>query len=252
MAWRLPKSGDWDRNTGNLDAFGDTADISLDSLQPGDAILGSGHVALFHKWTDSGKTERWAYEECSTGDAGHHTVKNKASCKANGYKGLRYGKATTTPAPGKAESATAYDQGDGTMRIYRWTSTGSGFDRATDYDSAGFHLSNVGNRVASGDTNGDGEDDIVMAYQYNDGTWGLHTFLNGVNYDGIWYTGGAHNLDRVGGRLVLGVWWEPPCGGGAHPDRGATALVGGGLRRRSVRGRQGRRAGTHPARNAWR
>ena len=35
MAWQLPgKSDDWDRDTGDLSAFGDTTYISLDSLQP--------------------------------------------------------------------------------------------------------------------------------------------------------------------------------------------------------------------------
>ncbi|MBQ1027520.1 FG-GAP repeat protein, partial [Micromonospora sp. C95] len=67
-------------------------------------------------------------------------------------------------------------------------------------------VGNVGDRVASGDVDGDGRDDIVMAYQNSDGTWGLHTFLNGNDWDGTWYTGGSMNLDRVAGRLVLGSW----------------------------------------------
>lgn len=66
-----------------------------------------------------------------------------------------------------------------------------------------------------------------MAHQYNDGTWGFCTFLNGKTYDGVRYTGGTYNLDEVGGRLVLGDWYGPR-GSEAHPDREATALVGGG------------------------
>ncbi|MBQ1028385.1 FG-GAP-like repeat-containing protein, partial [Micromonospora sp. C95] len=104
---------------------------------------------------------------------------------------------------GRSEPALVYDMGDGTMRIYRWTSDGNSFNRANDYNSGSFSLDNVGDRVASGDVDGDGRDDIVMAYQNSDGTWGLHTFLNGNDWDGIWYTGGSMNLDRVGGRLVL-------------------------------------------------
>ncbi|MFD4476780.1 hypothetical protein ACFWPU_11825 [Streptomyces sp. NPDC058471] len=60
--------------------------------------------------------------------------------------------------------------------------------------------------MASGGTNGDGKDGIVMAYQYTDGTYGLYAWLNGLNYDGVWFTGGSYNLGRVGGRLVLGDW----------------------------------------------
>jgi hypothetical protein len=61
MAWHLPKKSDgWDRNTNDLAAFGDTTWLgSLDSLLPGDAILGVGygHVALFDRWANASRTQ---------------------------------------------------------------------------------------------------------------------------------------------------------------------------------------------------
>jgi hypothetical protein len=108
---------------------------------------------------------------------------------------------------GRAEPALARDNGDGTMRIYRWSSTGSSFSRTSDYQSGTFRLSNVGDRVASGDVTGDGRADIVMAYQNNDGTATLHVFNAGSSWAGRWYTGGQYNLANVAGRLVVGHWY---------------------------------------------
>ncbi|MGW8989873.1 hypothetical protein ACWGRF_08095 [Streptomyces zhihengii] len=116
MAWRLPKDGGWDRNTRNLTSYGDTAGVSLDDLKPGDAILDSvdGHVALFHKWTDSSKTNMWVYEEYSTGDPGRHVVKSKSDYADSGYRGISYDEVV-----GSTGSASVY----GTMSDGRLTYT---------------------------------------------------------------------------------------------------------------------------------
>jgi hypothetical protein len=103
----------------------------------------------------------------------------------------------------KAEPALAYDQQDGHMKIYRWASDGDSFNRTADYQSGSFSLSNVGDRVAVGDVDGDGHDDIVMAYQNGDGTFGFHVFTNGKSWAGIWYTSGPYSLAPVAGRLVV-------------------------------------------------
>ena len=92
------------------------------------------------------------------------------------------------------------------MRIYRWLSSGTGFTRTTDYNSGIFLLSNVGDRVAVGDIDNDGDDDIVMAYQQTNGGFSYYTWRNGGGSVQIWYTYANLNLANVGGRLVLGHW----------------------------------------------
>jgi hypothetical protein len=54
----------------------------------------------------------------------------------------------------------------------------------------------VAGRVDSGDVDGDG-DDVVMAYQNADGTFGFHVWRSGTTYAGIWYTSGPFDLNAV-------------------------------------------------------
>jgi hypothetical protein len=106
---------------------------------------------------------------------------------------------------GKAEPAMARDEGT-YMKIYRWISNGSSFSHTTDYQSGSFELSNVGDRMASGDVTGDGKADIVMAYQNSDGTWHFHVFNQGLTWAGRWFNGGQYNMNNVQGRLVVGAF----------------------------------------------
>ncbi|MEO3876688.1 M23 family metallopeptidase [Nonomuraea sp. B12E4] len=64
--------------------------------------------------------------------------------------------------PGLNAPAMMRDDGDGSMTIYRWASTGSAFGRSSDYTSGGWTMSNTEDRVASGDVDGDGVDDIEV------------------------------------------------------------------------------------------
>ncbi|MBB5868065.1 hypothetical protein F4553_001444 [Allocatelliglobosispora scoriae] len=124
---------------------------------------------------------------------------------------VTYGHASPDPGGGggggssnKAEPALVRDDGDDTMTIWRWLSNGSAFNRTTDYKSGTFRLGAVGDRVASGDVDGDGKDDIVMAYQNPDGTFSFEVFKNGVSSAGEWYRSGPFNLGPVANRLIMG------------------------------------------------
>ncbi|MER5649227.1 VCBS repeat-containing protein [Streptosporangium sp. NPDC002524] len=105
---------------------------------------------------------------------------------------------------GKAEPAMMRDDGDGTMTIWRWTSSGSAFSRTTNYESGGWTTSATGDRVAAGDVDGDGSSDIVAAYPDPDGGFSFHVWKNGGSYAGKWYSSpGSFALGPVGGRLVV-------------------------------------------------
>jgi len=123
------------------------------------------------------------------------------------WKGARQQTSWWTHAPSRpAGVAMAHDQGDGTMRIYRWSSTGSQFGALATYDSGSFGLGAVAGRMASGDVTGDGKDDIVMAYQNSDDTFSYHVWSAGIAYAGKWYTSGPFHLGPVGDRLTVGAW----------------------------------------------
>src|SRR5206468_2502405 len=78
------------------------------------------------------------------------------------------------------------------------------FTDPTTYDSGSLRLGNVAGRMASGDVNGDGKTDIVMASQNSDGTVSFHVWSAGLTYNGIWYTSGKFSLSRVGDRFTVG------------------------------------------------
>ncbi len=207
MAWHLNA----DPSTRTLPQFSNQ--ISKANLQPGDILnIASTHVVLFKSW----KTDRRHFSYYSFGST---PVKIRTAAidagtidshRATSYVARRYTKiaASSTPPPttptGRAAPTVAYDQGDGTMRMYRWLSDGDSFNRTTDYDSGSFRLSAVGDRMAAGDVDGDGKDDVVMAYQKSDSTFSFYVWRNGNSAARIWYDSGPFNLSNVAGRLVLG------------------------------------------------
>lgn len=110
---------------------------------------------------------------------------------------------------GDDEPALFYDYGGSHARLFLWTTTGSSFvHTGSDWEvSSGYSLSMVGNRMAAGDANDDGRDDIVVAYDYGS-DFRYHVWLSGWSYTGPtgWYDSGTFDLAKVSGRLVMGIW----------------------------------------------
>ncbi|GIH08297.1 hypothetical protein Rhe02_63640 [Rhizocola hellebori] len=103
--------------------------------------------------------------------------------------------------------AMLYDAGGGNSRIYTWRSTGSGFELLSQQDIAGYSVANIGDRVAAGDVDGDGHDDIVVAYSLGS-TFRFDVFPFGIYSRSTWYTSGSFSLSNVGNRFVVGDWDE--------------------------------------------
>lgn len=108
---------------------------------------------------------------------------------------------------GRGDIVMFYDNGSG-VGMYRFLSSGSAFSYDLASISSGYDLAQVGSRVGAGDINGDGKADAVTAYQYPDGTFRFHAFINGNSYAGPtgWFQSGSFNLSNVGGRLTMGRW----------------------------------------------
>ncbi|MEV4620840.1 VCBS repeat-containing protein [Asanoa sp. NPDC049573] len=211
MAWHLNRSyvtGDFQGSNSRWITLG-----SIDDFQPGDAMVRSGHMELFAYWKDKNDHSQGAYVYSFNNDG--ETVRNPYAVNNVDAKGFNPAADLRTYKPirrtgltdgsaGRMAPALAHDDGDATMTIHRWRSTGTSFSRTADYVGEGaFSLSNVGDRVASGDVDGDGTTDIVMAYQLSDGTFGFYVFDAGLSSLGRWYTSGPYNLNPVAGRLVV-------------------------------------------------
>ncbi|MER7894505.1 FG-GAP-like repeat-containing protein [Micromonospora sp. NPDC094482] len=216
MAWHLNTSYVTDDFLGSNSRWSTLS--SIDDFQPGDAMVRRGHIELFAYWKDlSDHTEgAYVYSFNTDGETVQNpTIRtNRGNLGFNNVTDLRTYKPIrrTGTSNGRYEEhpyfqmapALAHDDGDATMTIHRWQSGGSSFSHTTDYKGEGaFSLSNVGDRVAAGDVDGDGTDDIVMAYQLADGTFGFYVFDAGLTSRGRWYTSGPFNLDTVAGRLVV-------------------------------------------------
>ncbi|MCX5070344.1 VCBS repeat-containing protein [Micromonospora lupini] len=211
MAWHLNTSyvtDDFMDGNSRWDTLG-----SIDSFQAGDAMVRTGHIELFSHWADRGDHSKGAYVYSFNDDG--QTVQNPYKDNNVGRRGFNSASDLRTYKPirrtgliagaaARKAPALGHDDGDGTMTIHRWNSTGSAFDHTTDYKGEGsFSLSNVGDRMASGDVDGDGTDDVVMAYDLGDGTFGFYVFDAGLTSRGRWYTSGPYSLGPVAGRLVV-------------------------------------------------
>jgi hypothetical protein len=111
--------------------------------------------------------------------------------------------------PQKVAPALLKSMGDGRATILRWTSTGSRFDRDTDWVGTGSsNLDLIGDRVAAGDVDGDGRDDLVAVKQNTDATFTIHVWRRAVEDNTSWFQStSTYDLPTtVAGRFVLGDW----------------------------------------------
>uniref|UniRef100_A8M891 PLL-like beta propeller domain-containing protein n=1 Tax=Salinispora arenicola (strain CNS-205) TaxID=391037 RepID=A8M891_SALAI len=153
MAWHLPKKSDgWDRNTGDLDAFGDTTYLSnLGELLPGDAILGKsyGHVALFDRWANPSRTEMWIYDEYKSGREGRHIIQSRSWYESEGFRGLRYNKITSMmpDAPDAVSRDGVVVSSSGRISVYAVRADGDVWGRSQESPGGSF---NAWQRLSTG------------------------------------------------------------------------------------------------------
>jgi hypothetical protein len=97
-----------------------------------------------------------------------------------------------------------YDAGNGSTRAFLWRSNGSSFSLYAQPPAfPGYSVANIGDRVAAGDVNNDGRDDIVVAYNTG-GAFRLDVLSSGMNTPTPWYTSGTFTVSAVGNRFVVG------------------------------------------------
>jgi hypothetical protein len=173
----------WNPCTGNSAAFSHyLLDISSCASSP-PSVPGWGN-----RWTF------WQYDIPGCGGTVHDL---------DVYNGNLAGLAALAGGSGRSSPLLAYDSGTSTI-LYRWASTGSSFSGLSTATWGSFDLDRVGGRIASGDVDGDGTDDTVMAYQNGDGTFSFKVLLHGTSSPVTWYTSGPFSQGPVGDRLIVG------------------------------------------------
>jgi len=109
---------------------------------------------------------------------------------------------------GVADLAAAYQYPDGTYRIHVWRSAAS-YSGAGGWYSSGsaFSLASVGSRMAAGDCNGDGRDDVVLVASLGSSGAAIWRYLSsgsGFRAGLGWSSAAGYALGNVAGRVALG------------------------------------------------
>ncbi len=153
---------------------------------------------------------------------------------------------------GKDDVVGAYDYGGGLMKMWGFISDGSRFRTVSRfYASCAGCWQLASSQMTTTDVNGDGKDDIVVAYDYGGGTMSLWNFVsNGAAFDpvkraysgcaGCWdlshsqMVGADLNADGKGdivgiydyGAGVMGMWSFIGNGSGYAPGRSYSGCGG--------------------------
>jgi hypothetical protein len=155
-------------------------DVANTDLLVGDGsggVLGQDidHVALVESYSCGG-TVTYIGGNQGGGVISRSTV----SISSSNVRGFITPSGLTGGAGTLASPILGYDQGGGTGVMYRWASSANSFPSYSTATWSGLDMTKVGGRMASGDVNGDGKEDTVMAYQNTDGTFSLKVLLNGT------------------------------------------------------------------------
>ncbi|MGC9544534.1 FG-GAP-like repeat-containing protein [Streptomyces sp. UG1] len=164
---------------------------------------GRDDIGIFYNY-DSGLARTYTF--LATTDGGF-----KSGVK--GWEGATWGSRDRTTVysgdfngDGRDDLATWYDYSDGTDGVHTWLSDGSGVlgtHKASTRVAAG-NLTRSSMKIAAGDYNGDGRDDLGFMYGYSNGTvkmWTMPALSGGTfgAYTGSWAsTGSSWTFSRVG------------------------------------------------------
>jgi hypothetical protein len=155
-------------------------------------------AAVIHVWTGEGDrfTHRSAWWETASG----YSLANVADrFVAGDFDG-----------DGDDDVATAYQYGDGTFRYHVWSSTRSAFTYSGPtgwYQSGPYSLSPASSRLAAGDVDGDGRDDLTILR--NNGSSGAMLWLWRSTGSAFsleptrWSVDSGYGLGNVGNRFVV-------------------------------------------------
>ncbi len=113
---------------------------------------------------------------------------------------------------GKDDICSMYDYGNNIAVLHVWLSNGNGFTSENHWYNSGagnYVASNVTGRIAAGDFNGDGRDDVCAIYDYGNLNAGLQVWLStgsSFNPFQLWRTTGIgkYKASSVTGRVKAG------------------------------------------------
>ncbi|MCI8554180.1 MAG: hypothetical protein HFJ80_04460 [Clostridiales bacterium] len=111
---------------------------------------------------------------------------------------------------GKDDIAALYHYGgENEYAIHVWSSSGSSFSKPSWWlGDRQYNVNNVTGRVAVGDFNGDGKDDIAALYDYGgEGEYAIHVWSSsgsGFSKPSWWLSDRQYNVNHVTGRVAAG------------------------------------------------